>query len=133
MKAIFNLKTSLTPQLQRNPTTHQIYLAGVTVVGAGSAGFCSASLTMMVGAATDGSRAGLRCLKSLFSQYQRTQFLTQSMSWGTNVNHMKRCRTISSNVCFVGHEDDIVEIIQEVDDIVDAILGSVLRVCVALN
>jgi hypothetical protein len=68
----------------------------VTVVvggvgSAGSAGFLSASLTMMIGvddSGTDGSVVGLRRLKSLFSQYQRTRSLTQSMSWGTNVNNI---------------------------------------------
>ena len=51
------------------------------VVGVGSSGFFSASLTTIVGivdaSGIDGSALGLRRLKSLFSQYQRTRSLTQ--------------------------------------------------------
>jgi hypothetical protein len=39
--------------------------------------------------------------------------------------------TVGSDVCLVGHEDDVVEIVQEVDDILNAVSGRILRVCVA--
>jgi hypothetical protein len=39
--------------------------------------------------------------------------------------------TISSDIGLVGHENDIVEIIQEINDIVNAIFGGIARVCIA--
>lgn len=39
--------------------------------------------------------------------------------------------TVGSDVCLVGHEDDVVEIVQEVDDILNAVSGRILRVGVA--
>jgi len=41
------------------------------------------------------------------------------------------CGTIGGDICLVGHEDDVVEIVQKVDDIIDAVFGSVFWACVA--
>jgi len=34
--------------------------------------------------------------------------------------------TISSDICFVSHEDNIIKIIQEINDIVDAVFWSLI-------
>lgn len=81
----------------------------------------------------------LRFFKSFVFQYHRTRSLTQSISCGTmprNVRNgyfqMVGCgRTIGSDVDLVGHEDDVIEIIQKVDDVFDVVCGSILWVYVA--
>ena len=76
----------------------------------------------------DASTAGL-AWESLFSQYQRTRSLTQSIPWGAKTSIMNKWgRTVSGNVWFIGHKDNVVEIVQEIDDIVNAIFGCALRV-----
>ena len=81
----------------------------------------------------------LRFFKSFVCQYHRTRSLTQSMSCGTTpwnfrngCFQMVRCEgTVSSDVGLVRHEDNVVEIIQKVDDVFDAVCGSILWVYVA--
>ena len=38
--------------------------------------------------------------------------------------------TVGGDVGLVGHEDDVVDIIQKVDDVFNAVCGSILWVCV---
>jgi len=44
---------------------------------------------------------------------------------------MGEWNTVSGDAGFVSHEDYIVEIVQEVNDILDAVFGGILGICVA--
>ena len=51
--------------------------------------------------------------------------------WRNGQGDGRWCGTVGSDVCLVGHEDDVVEIVQEVDDVLKAVSGRILRVGVA--